>query len=145
MQKNISQAAADAYDIKCVPALHADYGIDLVSKIHECYDRVWVHERSSIPASMAVALVRVLTPHWENVPEYQLTFMNLLLTEDLDAVASIVKKGLSARRALQASIKATPINVVSEEEFRETAGVLCQRGATGRGPKHQVPRTQSHV
>ena len=40
VQKNIAQAAADAYDVKCDPALHADYGIDLVSKIHECYNRV---------------------------------------------------------------------------------------------------------
>ena len=35
VQKNITQAAEAAYAVKCNPALHADYGIDLVSKIQE--------------------------------------------------------------------------------------------------------------
>ena len=69
---------------------------------------------------MVVALVRALTPHWENAPEYQLTFTNLLLNDKLDAVASIVKKGLSTRRSLDASIKAAPINVISTADSPKT-------------------------
>ena len=62
-KKTSPQAAEVAYVINCNPALHADHGINLVSKIQECYDRVWVHECTSIPASMAVALVRAQSPH----------------------------------------------------------------------------------
>ena len=57
MQKTIAQAAEMVYGVKCKPAFHADYGISLVNQIMECYDRVGIHERSSIPASMAVAII----------------------------------------------------------------------------------------
>ena len=89
MRKTIAQAQEKAFKITCDPELHADYGIALVNRIQECYDRVWDHKQNSIPASMAVALVRALTPHWRNAPEYQLTITEHLLQDDLNAVTKI--------------------------------------------------------
>ena len=83
----------------------ADYSNALVNRIQECYDRVWDHECSSILASMAIVLVRALTPHWKNAPEYQLTINDHLLQDDLNAVAEIVKKGLSCRRDLETTVQ----------------------------------------
>ena len=58
---------------------------------------------------MAVALVRALVPHWENAHEYQSTFTSLLLQDDLDAVAQIIKDGLLSIWSYDASLRVMPI------------------------------------
>ena len=43
VQRTIAQAVQRAFGIKCIPDLHADYGISLVNQIRECYDWVSKH------------------------------------------------------------------------------------------------------
>ena len=63
---------------------------------------------------MATALVKALAPHWKSAPEYQLTFTELLLKDDLDAVSNI-KKGLHAGRSLKIAVMTTHTNTRDQE------------------------------
>ena len=97
---------------------------------------------------MAVALVRALVPHWENAHEYQSTFTSLLLHDDLDAVAQIIKEGLSSIRSYDASLRVAPIcaeDLGSQPNRNTTATVTWTEGSHQAEPGHGRNQKLSHM